>query len=213
LELNPKDFDANFEVAMLFEQNDPKQALIYYEAGIKIMKEELAKEHTSHFLTPWFSSCEDPNAHLEVARKMVPPELLNNTAVLLMEADRFDEALLHLEEARENCNRMMQEVTKSEEGEPDKRLVALSLNIKFNLAYCKEHHNKIGEANDLYKSILKEEPNYTDAYLRLAYLAKKRGDIKRSLDFVEASKSNFKKGFNQPTNLYCIKGSFLKNYG
>lgn len=65
----------------------------------------------------------------------------------------------------------------------------------------------------MYKSILKEEPNYTDAYLRLSYLAKNRGDIKRSLDFVEASKTNFKKGFNQPTNLFCIKGSFLKSYG
>lgn len=196
MELNPKDFDANFEVAMLFEQNDPKQALIYYEAGIKIMKEELAKDHPSHFLTPWFSSCEDPNAHLDVARKMVPPELLNNTAVLLMEADRFSEALSHLEEAKANCAKMMLAVTKESEGEPDKRLQALSLNIKFNLAYCKEHHNQIGEANDLYRTILKEEPNYTDAYLRLAYLAKNRGDIKRSLDFVEASKANFKKGFN-----------------
>jgi hypothetical protein len=53
------------------------------------MKEELAKEQPSSFLTPWFSSCEDPNSHLELARTMVPPELLNNTAVLLMEAERY----------------------------------------------------------------------------------------------------------------------------
>ena len=50
IELNPRDFDANFEVAMLFEQHDPKQALIYYEAGIKIMKEELQKERSSRFV-------------------------------------------------------------------------------------------------------------------------------------------------------------------
>ena len=41
LELNPKDFDANFEIAALFEQTEPLQALIYYEAGINIMREEI----------------------------------------------------------------------------------------------------------------------------------------------------------------------------
>lgn len=31
LELNPEDYDANFEIAGLFEQTEPKRALLYYE--------------------------------------------------------------------------------------------------------------------------------------------------------------------------------------
>jgi hypothetical protein len=30
-ELNPHDYDANFEIAALFEQTEPKRALAYYE--------------------------------------------------------------------------------------------------------------------------------------------------------------------------------------
>ena len=48
-----------------------------------------------------------------------------------------------------------------------------------------EKHFKLGEASELYKSIIKEEPSYVDAYLRLAYLARNRGNIKRALDYIE----------------------------
>lgn len=41
------------------------------------------------------------------------------------------------------------------------------------------------EATEIYKKIVEEEPTYTDAYLRLSYLAKKRGDPKRSIDYVD----------------------------
>ena len=50
LELNPQDYDANFEIASLFEQIDPKQALIYYEAGVKVMRDNLKAERPFKFL-------------------------------------------------------------------------------------------------------------------------------------------------------------------
>lgn len=40
-ELNPLDFDANFEIASLFEQVEPKRALVYYEQGVRIMRDSL----------------------------------------------------------------------------------------------------------------------------------------------------------------------------
>jgi len=40
-ELNPLDYDANFEIASLFEESEPRRALIYYEHGVKIMREHL----------------------------------------------------------------------------------------------------------------------------------------------------------------------------
>jgi hypothetical protein len=37
---------------------------------------------------------------------------------------------------------------------------------------------------------LKIEPTYVDAYLRLAYLARNRGDFKRALEYIEEGKKN-----------------------
>lgn len=61
LELNPKDFDANFEIAAIFEKSDPAQALIYYEAGIKILRDEIAREKRSKFIGKWPSSATEPS--------------------------------------------------------------------------------------------------------------------------------------------------------
>jgi L-alanine-DL-glutamate epimerase-like enolase superfamily enzyme len=62
---------------------------------------------------------------------------------------------------------------------------AIRLTIRFNQAWLLEQQKKIADATELYKSILTEEPTYTDAYLRLAILAKQRGDTKRSLDYTD----------------------------
>jgi len=142
-----------------------------------------------------------------LAKKMVPPELLNNTGVLMMEADRFTEAEKHLKEARSNTEKLLKAQ------DDDKRLVALRLNIKFNLACCYESQHKIDLATDIFKQIVHEEPSYTDAYLRLAYLARARGSINRSLNYIDTAKKEFKEGYNKPTNLYCMKGAFLQETG
>ena len=34
------------------------------------------------------------------------------------------------------------------------------------------------------------EPTYVDAYLRLAYLARNRGDLKRALEYIEDGRKN-----------------------
>lgn len=40
----------------------------------------------------------------------------------------------------------------------------------------------------MFKGIIKDEPSYTDAYMRLAYLAQRRGDMKRALEYIEQGK-------------------------
>lgn len=111
---------------------------------------------------------------------MVPPELLNNLAVLLIESNRSDEAKAFYDEALTNCENLL---AKGEN--TDGRLRALHLMTRFNIGCWLESKAKIGEATEIFKKILKEEPSYTDAYLRLAYLAKNRGDKKRALDYVD----------------------------
>ena len=51
--------------------------------------------------------------------------------------------------------------------------------------------------------------------MRLAYLARKRGDMKRAIDYIEQAKSKHNKDPNHslPTKLYCMKGRLLTEMG
>jgi tetratricopeptide (TPR) repeat protein len=208
------DFDANFEVAQIFEQSDPKVAIKYYEAGIRIIKQHIDKEQPEKFkfMKQWPSSFEDPKQGLKLTQTFVPPEILSNYAVLLLQEDPVDmsEVIKYLEEALKNCDMMV-----GEEGTTDDtRLKALKMSIRFNLACCFEKNDKIGEASDIFKAIIAEEPTYADAYMRLAYLAKGRGDMKKAIEYLDQSKAVFKeKNCGNPTKIYCMKGRLLLEMG
>ena len=73
LELNPKDFEANFEIAQMFEQTEPKHSLVYYESGLKILISE--KQNGSSLE----ASEED---------KIIPPELYVNVGTLRLEVGK-----------------------------------------------------------------------------------------------------------------------------
>ena len=143
---------------------------------------------------------------MELSQTMIPPELLNNLGVLMLEDDREEEALNHLQEALTNCENLL-----SKGQSDDKRLLALRLHIKFNLACCHDKASRIGEASEMFKSIIKQEPSYTDAYMRLAYLAERRGDLKRAIEYIEQGKQNHNRDTHHslPTKLFCMKGRFL----
>jgi len=83
---------------------------------------------------------------------------------------------------------------------------ALKLTLMFNIGYFHEQNYQLDEASNLYKQITSEYPEYFDAYLRLAFLARKRGDFQRCLFWIdEASKSKAK----APINQHCLKGKIL----
>ena len=67
----------------------------------------------------------------------------------------------------------------------------------------------------MFKAITRDVPSYTDAYMRLAYLAKQRGDYKRAIEYIDQGKERHQKGANHslPTKLYCMKGRFLTDLG
>ena len=114
------------------------------------------------------------------------------------------------EEALKNCDRLL-----TESGVQDKRVRALQITIRFNMACCHEKACRIGEASEMLKSIIKDEPSYTDAYMRIAYLAKRRGDMKRALEYIEQGKQNHSRSDNRalPIKLYCMKGRLLTDLG
>ena len=67
----------------------------------------------------------------------------------------------------------------------------------------------------MFKGIIKESPTYIDAYMRLAYLARRRGDYKRALEYIEQGKAVLKKSDTKvaPTKLYCMKGRLFQDMG
>ena len=179
------DFDANFEAAQIFEQTDQKLALKFYETGLNIIRHHLKSEEPFKFMAQWPSCFEDPTKHMEVTSKRVPPEILCNYGVLLLsEEGRQQEAMDSLQEALKESERLLSQVDKD-----DTRIKALVLTLKFNITRCHEKTSRIGEASDMYKKIIAEEPRYIDAYLRLAYLARGRGDMRRALEYLDTAKA------------------------
>ena len=139
---------------------------------------------------------------------MVPPEILNNYAVMLMEVGKQEEAKTVLLEALKNCEGLRGE-------NEDLRLRALTITTRFNLGCCLQNQNNIGEASEIFKAITREEPSYQDAHIRLAYLAKKRGDFIRAIQHVDCAMANAlqKPPHSKPVNLHCIRGRFLVEMG
>jgi len=131
-------------------------------------------------MAKWPSCFESPTDHQDICQTMIPPELLNNLGVLMLQESRDEDALKNFEEGLSNCDKLL-ELGNSE----DKRLLALRLTVKFNLACCHNKASRIGEASEMYKAIIQEEPSYTEAYMKLAYLAQRRGDLKRAIDYIE----------------------------
>ena len=87
--------------------------------------------------------------------------------------------------------------------------------MKFNMACTLDKACRIGEASEMFKEIVAEEPSYTDAYMKLAYLARNRGNYKRAIEYIEQAKSKHLKDANHslPTKLYCMKGRLLTELG
>jgi hypothetical protein len=78
---------------------------------------------------------------------MIPPELLNNMAVLMLEQNRTSEAENILAEAIKNCEILLRENT-------DDRVKAISLTVRFNQAWCLEQNRQIAQATEIYKAII-----------------------------------------------------------
>lgn len=115
------------------------------------MREHLQNsQNKDSFMVQWPSSFESPNKHREVSQTVIPPEILNNLGVLMLQdvASGDVEAQKVFEEALANCDKLLAIDTESA---ADKRILALRITIKFNLACCHDKANRIGEASEQYK--------------------------------------------------------------
>uniref|UniRef100_A0A8W8N0T7 Tetratricopeptide repeat protein 21A/21B fourth ARM domain-containing protein n=1 Tax=Magallana gigas TaxID=29159 RepID=A0A8W8N0T7_MAGGI len=113
----------------------------------------------------------------------VPPEILNNVAALHFR-------LGNLQEARK-CYEASLERSRSEAQHDETYYSAISVTTTYNLARLYEATHEYDDAERLYKSILRDHPNYVDCYLRLGCMARERGQIYEASDwFKEALQIN-----------------------
>lgn len=105
----------------------------------------------------------------------VPPEILNNVGALhfrlgnLIDAKKYYEA--SLERSRNEC----------QHDEQYYNCIAITTN--YNLARLHEALFQYDKAEEIYKNILREHPNYIDCYLRLGCMARDRGQIYEASDW------------------------------
>jgi len=114
-------------------------------------------------------------------------------------------------EALRNIDRLIKlEQKKGEKTEENKKLEAIKISTLFNIAYWYETDHQYDEASSRYKEVKDKHPDYIDAFLRLAYLARMRGNVSRAFFWIEESAKSRAKA---PVNQYCLKGKILMDRG
>lgn len=167
LENNREDIEAYLEAAHLTEQYDYDKAIHYYTKALEFLEKKTMK-------------IRDQKKENELTEDdYVNPIYYNNLAVLYMKQEKRDEAGKTLQKARDNLKTIRKMQPQSV------RLKSISLTLYFNEACQFEAIGNLGEATNIYKYIIKEEPYYVDAYLRLAILAKQRGGTSKAIEYAE----------------------------
>lgn len=105
----------------------------------------------------------------------IPAEILNNVAALHFRLGNFDEARKKIEEALERA--------KIESEDDSRYYESISVTMTYNLARLNEAMCCFDVADQHYKDILKQHPNYIDCYLRLGCMARDKGLIFVASDF------------------------------
>lgn len=111
----------------------------------------------------------------EKVNEDIPPEILNNVAALYYRLENLTEAKNKLDAAIDRA--------KIESEHDQQYYDSITVTMKYNLARLNEAMCSFDKADQLYKEILKEHPNYIDCYLRLGCMARDKGLIFVASDF------------------------------
>ncbi|GIY16839.1 RNA polymerase-associated protein CTR9 homolog [Caerostris darwini] len=105
----------------------------------------------------------------------VPPEILNNVAALHYRLGNLHDAKKFYEASLERAHNDAQH--------DENYYNAISVTTTYNLARLYEAFSQFDKSERLYKTILREHPNYVDCYLRLGCMARDRGQIYEASDW------------------------------
>ena len=182
------DIDCYLEVAQLQETKNPTESLAMYEKLLSFLSiGDGVKSETSNvynFEEKAFKNLQDikPEILINIASlklRMKDPKVLNTTEGNLNDALKIVKSYLE--------NESLEKVENENSNDTDKRCryKALELAIYFNMGIYNELKHEFGEAYCLYKKIIKLNPNFTEAYLKLGELAKIRGNDKKFNDYLD----------------------------
>ena len=107
---------------------------------------------------------EEKTAWLATMRQYIPPQLLNNIACFHFQANRLLQAQDLFQTALNGCVNLRDQ-------EPNADSDALITTITYNLARTHEAAGDLDQAREYYEGVLVRCPGYTDASIRLAYIA------------------------------------------
>ncbi|KAI9677406.1 MAG: hypothetical protein M1817_006360 [Caeruleum heppii] len=107
---------------------------------------------------------EDEASVLPLLRAHLPPQLLNNMGCFQYKAEKYTEARELFQTALSACIKL---ADKDESTDTD----ALVTTISYNLARTYEAAVMLDEASKVYEGLLERHEDYTDANVRLAYIA------------------------------------------
>ncbi len=157
-------------LARLYESEHPDKALQCLQQVEQLEIDQIPQPERP-------SDIEDETAMKASLRKLLPPQLLNNTGCFYSQADKHELASEMFEAALGACMRIQE---KDEEMDTD----ALVTTISFNLARSYEARGMSDRAVEVYEGLLKRHDDYTDAKTRLAYIKLRKHPNKEGPDSV-----------------------------
>ncbi|QIW98438.1 hypothetical protein AMS68_003956 [Peltaster fructicola] len=142
-------------LARLYEGEAPEKSL-----GCLLQVEQIELDGIDEEDKP--EGIDDVEEQRKAMRELISPQLLNNIACFQFQAEKYAIAREYFQTALSACVKREDEPSETD---------ALVTTISFNLARVYEAEYMNDEAKNVYTSLLQRHPDYTDASLRLAYIA------------------------------------------
>lgn len=155
----PADSAVLLNLARLYESEAPEKSLTCLLQVEQMELDEIPEEDRPEGIA-------DPAEVRKAMRELISPQLLNNIGCFQFNAERYSVA-------RENFQTALSACVKIGERDDGMDTDALITTVSFNLARTYEAEGLEDEAKTVYSSIKQRHPDYTDASLRLAYIALK----------------------------------------
>jgi RNA polymerase-associated protein CTR9 len=144
---------------------------------------------------------EDTDELQQALREMIPPPLLNNLGCFYFQAEKQSEARDMFQTALNAC---VKRENPEDGGTSSTDTDALVTTISYNLARTYEAEGKLEEAQAVYDGLLARHPNYSDALIRVAFIAYQRKPEEGAKEMQELFDSE-----NDNLDIRVIYGWFL----
>ncbi len=85
--------------------------------------------------------------------------------------------------------------------------------IEFNMGYLFEQMDRLGEATETYKQIIARNAYYVDAYIKLSYLAWRRGSKQKASEYADLGIKKMEQTKQRPDLAVCWKAYMVYQEG